>query len=215
MNLSIPQSFLLLTVPEKGSFSVLSSYENWLIASAILELILSDVADLSDEKIMIVRDLPPELSYLSGLYQFLMIYEGSLKNAVLSFGMEDLGRKQRQVLTGTFESLSALGLVTPQPKRRLGVKHTAYIPDLTARDQLVEELRATILEGDFNTDMVALTMLLDKSGDLRHFFTDYERKRFRQQFERWQQDPRFRSVAQAIDFVLQLLLLYIIVTANA
>lgn len=114
MNLSISQSFLLLTVPEKGSFSVLSSYENWLIASAILELILSDVADLSDEKIMIVRDLPPKLSYLSGLYQFLMIYEGSLKNAVLSFGMEDLGRKQRQVLTGTFESLSALGLVTPQ-----------------------------------------------------------------------------------------------------
>ena len=80
---------------------------------------------------------------------------------------------------------------------------------------MVEELRATILEGDFNTDMVALTMLLDKSGDLRHFFTDYERKRFRQQFERWQQDPRFGSVAQAIDFVLQLLLLYIIVTANA
>lgn len=214
MNLSIPQSFLMLVVPDKGTFPVLSSYENWLCASGILELVLHDVAEISGEKIRLKEELPEELTYLSDLYQFLKTYKGSLKNSVLSFGMEGMGKKQRELLERTFKSLAELGLVSPQEKSRLGVKHMAYVPDLMARDQLVEELRATILEGDFNSDMVALAMLLDKSGDLTQYFTDYERKRFKDNLESWKADPRFRSMAEAIDHVLQMLVFFAVITAS-
>ena len=49
---------------------------------------------------------------------------------------------------------------------------------------VIEKIRAELLEdGDVSEDVIALTVLLDKSGQLKEYFSKYEQKELKEKLE--------------------------------
>lgn len=86
-----------------------------------------------------------------------------------------------------------------------------YIPNESDVDAVVQSIRAELLEdGELSEDVVALTMLLNKSSDLKQYFSAYEKKDLKKRLKEIKNDPQNEMVQKAVDYVDSLLCLVIV-----
>ena len=87
---------------------------------------------------------------------------------------------------------------------------TAYIPEPNKLDSIIQNIRAEILkDGNLSEDIVALTALLNKSGDISKYFSAYEKKDLKNRLKEIKNNPQNEMIKKVTDYIETLLLMII------
>ena len=188
-NLSTTQQYFLCVLKKNGKISSLEMEKTTcLAASAIVELLMDNILTLDGKKLSVQAPLPEDKSYLRQVYYVVM--DGLI---------EDIG-----------ESLVNLGCVQKEKGGFMNGK-TLYIPNADDVDHIVQNIRAELLEeGEISEDIVVLTALLNKSGDLQRYFSSYEKQALKKRLEEIRENPQNELIRKATEYIDTLFLLFIV-----
>lgn len=176
-DLSITQEYMICTVNNKGALPAANPKVGvCLVVAGLLELQLENCISM-DDKVTVCAELPEHMSYLRPLYDVIrqgkpMKAQKILEAYVSSFTT----KKLNMLLDALTESLKAAGVVDPVKAGLFGNKE-GYAPKKEVITGIIEKIRAELLEdGELSEDVLALTVLLDKSGQIKEYFSKFEQK---------------------------------------
>lgn len=184
-SLSITQEYMVCAINGKGT---ISSYNQkavaCLIVSGLLEMQLSKCISISDKKISVCSELPEHMTYLEPLYN--VINQGKpmkVEKAVEAYTVAFTNKKLYALEDAVMESLKKANAVEPVKSGLLGNKDS-YAPKKDIVIGIIEKIRAELLEdGEISEDVIALTALMEKSGNLKDYFSKYEQKELKNKIE--------------------------------
>ncbi|MGI6006475.1 MAG: GOLPH3/VPS74 family protein [Ruminococcus sp.] len=211
-DLSLTQKYLLCTLNRKGKVSTFELEKIMCIAaSGVLELILDDIAVLKDKKVLIQKALPADKDYLRPVFAFIekkqpVKFEKVIENFSITFTDKNIN----ELIGCIGDSLAKAGCVKKERSGLFGGRDV-YLPDEKAVDGIIQCIRAEILEdGELSEDIVALTALLNKSGDLTRYFSAYEKKDLKKRLREIKENPMNREIQRAADCVEAMFLLLVV-----
>lgn len=211
-NLSVTQAYLLCTLKEKNRLAGYGMEKGMcLAAGSMLELLLDGVLAMDGERLTVIAPLPPEKDYLAQVYSFIQERQPvKMERVVENFSLQFTDRNIRALVERVGASLEAAGCARRDQGGLFGGK-TVYVPDAAALDTVVQTIRAELLEDGVPTeDIVALTLLLDRSGDLARYFSAYEKQDLKRRLKEMRKDPQNALIARVADYVEALLLVLIV-----
>lgn len=184
-DLSITQEYIICTVNEKGA---LPSYNQkaaaCLIVGGLLEMQLAKCISLNDKKVSVCAELPEHMAYLKPLYN--VINQGKpmkVEKAVEAYTITFTNKKLYELVDALMESLKEADVVEPVKAGFSGNKNS-YVPKKDVITRIIEKIRAELLEdGEISEDVIALTALMDKAGNLKDYFSKYEQKELKNRIE--------------------------------
>lgn len=184
-DLSITQEYMICTVNDKGA---LPGYNQkavaCLIVSGILEMQLEKCISLTDKKVSICAELPEHIAYLKPLYD--VINQGKPVKAekiVETYTITFTNKKLYELTDTLMDSLKQADVVEPVKAGLLGNKDS-YVPKKEVITRIIEKIRSELLEdGEISGDVIALTALMEKSGSLKDYFSNYEQKELKKKIE--------------------------------
>ena len=178
-DLSITQEYMICTVNNKGALPAANPKAGvCLVVGGLLELQLEQCISMDDKKVVTVcAELPERMFYLKPLYD--VIHQGKPMKAqkiVETYVSSFTSKKLNMLLDALMESLKAADVVEPVKAGLFGNKE-GYAPKKEVITGIIEKIRAELLEdGELSEDILALTILLDKSGQLKEYFSKFEQK---------------------------------------
>ena len=184
-DLSIAQEYMICTVNEKGA---IAGYNQkavaCLVVSGLLEMQLAKCISINDKKLNVCAELPEDMAYLKPLYN--VINQGKpikVAKAVESYTVAFTNKKLYELEDALMESLKEASVVEPVKAGVLGNKES-YAPKKDIVTGIIEKIRAELLEdGEISEDIIALTALMDKTGNLKDYFSKYEQKELKNKIE--------------------------------
>lgn len=184
-DLSITQEYMACTVNGKGTIS--SNNQKavvCLIVSGLLEMQLSKCISIRDKKISVCSELPEHMTYLESLYN--VINQGKpvkVEKAVEAYTVAFTNKKLYALEDAVMKSLKEADAVEPVKSGFLGNKDS-YAPKKEIVTGIIEKIRAELLEdGEISEDVIALTALMEKAGNLKEYFSKYEQKELKNKIE--------------------------------
>ena len=76
---------------------------------------------------------------------------------------------------------------------------------------MIQNIRAELLEeGELSEDIIALTALLDKSGELSRYFSAYEKKTLKARLKEIKENPQVEALQKVIEDIENLFMLMIV-----
>ena len=211
-NLSLSQEYLMCALNDKGKIPTFSLERIIAVAvSTVVELMMDDVIVLEGKKLTVKKALPAEKRYLSPVYDFIKKKERvGFKTVVEHFSFTLSSKNIDELFDSIGNSLVLAGCVQKEKSGMLGNKN-AYIPDLKTVDNIIQNIRAEILEeGELTEDIAALTAILDKTGALMKFFSAYEKKAVKQRLKEIKNNPENKEIAKVINYVEELMVVIIV-----
>lgn len=211
-NLSLTQEYLLCVLGDKGKIPTFGVEKILCIAaSGVVELLLDDIIELDGKKLSVKMDLPAQKSYLRSVFDFIEKKQPVKFEKVIEYFSITFTDKNINELIGRIgESLAEAGCVKKEKGGLFGNK-AVYIPNEKAVDAIIQNIRAEILEeGALSEDIVALTALLNKSGDLTKYFSAYEKKDLKRRLKEIKENPQNETIAKVTDCVDTLLMLIVV-----
>ena len=212
--LSLSQQYLLCTMKKNGALPALGMEKSvCLTASCVLELLLEDVLAFDGKHLTVKGPLPEGSAYLRPIWQVVEQKQPvKFEGVVELFALSLTDTRLKELLSGLGESLLAAGCVRREKGGLFGGRDL-YPPQAEAVDAVVQGIRAELLEeGPLSQDVVALTALLHKSGDLKKYFSSYEKDALRGRLKEIREQPQSEMVRRAIEYVDSLLMLVIVAT---
>ena len=184
-DLSIAQEYMICTVNEKGA---IAGYNQkavvCLVVSGLLEMQLAKCIALNDKKVSVCSELPENMTYLKPLYN--IINQGKpmkVEKVVETYTIAFTNKKLYELEDALMESLKEADVVEPAKAGLLGNKNS-YAPKKDIVTGIIEKIRAELLEdGEISEDVIALTALMDKAGNLKDYFSKYEQKELKDKIE--------------------------------
>lgn len=111
-------------------------------------------------------------------------------------------KKLYELLDPLMESLKEADVVEPVKAGLLGNKY-GYAPKKDVITAIIEKIRSELLEdGEISEDVIALTALMDKAGNLKDYFSKYEQKELKNKIKTIKQSEAgtlAKEMAQHID----------------
>lgn len=184
-SLSITQEYLICTVNEKGALSNHNQrVVTCLIVGGLLEMQLEKCISIKDKMVSVCAELPEDMVYLKSLYDVINQKKPvKVVKVVETYTMAFTNKKLNEFTDALMESLKEAGVVEPVKIGFLGNKDS-YIPQKSVVTGIVEKIRAELLEdGEVSEDVLALTALMEKSGNLKDYFSKYEQKELKNRYE--------------------------------
>jgi hypothetical protein len=203
---------MLCTIGEKGKYSSFDmEKQTCLVAGGILELLMDEIAVLEENKISVVAPLSPDQSYLQILYDQIQNKQPvKLERVVEAFSFSFSDKNLQALISGIGDALERSGCVQKEIGGLFG-KTILYVPDAKAKDTVIQNIRAELLEdGEISEDVVALTALLNKSGDLSRYFSSYEKKNVNARLKEIKNSAENQVVTQIVEYIETLFALIII-----
>ena len=184
-DLSLTQKYLICTVNEKGA---LPGYNQKMVAclivSGLLETQMAKCISISDKKITVCTELPEHMEYLTPLYN--VINQGKpikAEKAVETYTIAFTNKKLYELIDSLTKSLREADVVEPVKTGLLGNKD-GYAQKKEIVMGIIEKIRAELLEdGEISENVIALTALMDKAGNLKDYFSKYEQKELKGRIE--------------------------------
>lgn len=211
-NLSLSQEYLMCALNEKGKIPTFSIERVIAVAaSAVAELMMDDVIISDGKKLSVKKALPKDTRYLSPVYDFIE-KKGRVgfRTVVEHFSFTLSSKNIDELFDSIGESLVLAGCAKKEKGGMLGNK-SAYVPDKKAVDNIIQNIRAEILEdGELTEDIAALTALLDKTGELMRFFSAYEKKDVKKRLKEIKNNPENEEIAKVINYVEELMVVIIV-----
>lgn len=211
-NLSITQKYLLCVLNKRGRLPAFGIEKIiCLSAAGVMELLLDDILAFDGKKLTVHSFLPEEKEYLFPVYEVVKRKEPVKFESVVEYFSLALTDKHIHDLVDAIGcSLVQENCVQKEKGGFLGGTNV-YIPNERDVDRVVENIRAELLEdGELSEDIVALTILLNKSGDLQKFFSAYEKKDLKRRLKEIKENPQNEMVQKVVDYIESLLCLIIV-----
>lgn len=211
-DLSLTQKYLLCVLNSKGRISSFDFDKIMcMAASGVVELLLDDIVELDNKKLSVRRALPSEKDFLRSIYRYIekkqpVKFEKVVENYSITF----TDKNSSELISCIGDSLVQAGCVTKKKGGFFDGKDL-YLPDERAVDSIIQNIRAEILEdGEISEDMVALTALLGKSGQLTRYFSAYEKKDVKNKLKEIKEHPVNEEIRRVINYVDTLLMMVFI-----
>lgn len=212
-NLSLTQQYLLCVLNKNGKLPAFG-LEKTLCLSAVgvLELLMEDALSFDGKKLTVKSALPEEKAYLRPVYQAVERKQPvKFESIVEYFSLDFTDKHMNELIDSIGASLAKKGCVQREEKSGLFGGKDLYIPNEADVDAVVQSIRAELLEdGELSEDVVALTMLLNKSGDLKQYFSAYEKKDLKKRLKEIKNDPQNEMVQKAVDYIDSMLCLVVV-----
>ena len=211
-DLSLTQQYLLCTLNKNGKLPAFGLEKTLCLSAAgVLELLMDDVLAFDGKKLTVQTELPQEKAYLAPVYQVVERKQPVKFQAVVEyFSLTFTDKHMDELIDAIGTSLAQQGCVQKEKGGLLGGKDI-YLPNETDVDSVVQSIRAELLEdGELSEDIVALTVLLHKSGDLKKYFSDYEKKDLKKRLQEIKNSPQNEMVQKVVEYVDALLCLIIV-----
>ncbi len=204
-DLTISQGYLLCSLGDKGTISSLrAEVQVGLVASGVMDLLLEGCGTLQQKKFDVAGPLPGRLEPLSSLYEFLQEKPRILEDIASEYNFSFTDRRYNQLLQDLGRSLVTMGLAEERQGGLWGNK-TCYLPDPQGRDQVIQSLRAELLEaGELSDEAAALAVLLAKTGQLGQYFSKYERGAIKARIKELKHTSNNKIVQEMVDYITAL-----------
>lgn len=210
--LSLSQEYMMCALSDKGKIPAMRfDRVIALAAAAVAELLADDIIELDGKKLSTARQLPQDKEFLRLVYDHIKAKEPiNFKSVVDRYSVSFTGKNPNALFEAVCESLADAGCVK-KAARGIDGSRTAYIPDADALDCIIQNIRAEILEdGRLSEDIAALTALLDKTDDIKKFFSAYERKALKKRLKEIKSDPENEKTAKVINYIDELMTIMIV-----
>lgn len=184
-DLSITQEYLICTLNKKGALSSTNPKASvCMIIGGLLEMQMEKCISMEDKKVIVSAELPEHMSYLKPLYDVINQKKPmKAQKVVETYYASFTSKKLNMLLDALLDELKSADAVESVKTGLLGSKE-AFAPKKEAVISVIEKIRAELLEdGDVSEDVIALTVLLDKSGQLKEYFSKYEQKELKEKLE--------------------------------
>lgn len=184
-DLSITQEYMICTVNGKGAIPGYNQKAAaCLIVSGLLEMQLAKCISINDKKISVCAELPGHMAYLKPLYNVINQRKTmKVEKAVEAYTIAFTNKKLHELTDALMESLKESEVVEPVKAGLLGSKDS-YAPKKDIVTGIIEKIRAELLEdGEISEDVIALTALMEKAGNLKDYFSKYEQKELKSKIE--------------------------------
>lgn len=184
-DLSITQEYLICTLNKKGALpSTNPKASVCMIIGGLLEMQMEKCISMEDKKVIVSAELPEHMSYLKPLYDVINQKKPmKAQKVVETYYASFTSKKLNMLLDALLDELKSADAVESVKTGLLGSKE-AFAPKKEAVISVIEKIRAELLEdGDVSEDVIALTVLLDKSGQLKEYFSKYEQKELKEKLE--------------------------------
>jgi len=214
--LSLTQQYLLCVLNKNGKLPAFGLEKTLcLSAASILELLMEEALSFDGKKLTVQSPLPEEIAYLRPVYQVAERKQPvKFESIVEYFSLAFTDKHMNELIDSIGASLVQKGCVQREEKDGLLGRKDLYIPSETDVDSVVQSIRAELLEdGELSEDIVALAMLLNKSGDLKQYFSAYEKKDLKKRLKEIKNDPQNEMVQKAVEYVDSLLCLVVVATS--
>lgn len=200
-DLTLTQEYLICTVNKKGALPGYSQEAAaCLVISGLLELEMEGCISIVNKKISRHGKLPEKLNSLKPLYSLVDKKKPvKLQKIIDKYIISYTDKKIRTLMNSVLSPLKEDGTVTPVITGLI-IKKERYIPTKEILDQVVEKIRAELLEkGPLTEDIVALTVLLNKAGRLKHYFSKHEQKELKARLAEIKNSEVEKSVRDALN----------------
>lgn len=177
--LSLTQQYLLCVLNKNGKIPAFGLEKTLcLSAASVLELLMENVFSFDGQKLTVQSSLPEEKAYLSPVYQVVERKQPiKFESIVEYFSLSFTDKHMNELIDSIGDSVAQKDCVQREEKSGGFGGKDVYIPNGADVDSVVQSIRAELLEdGALSEDVVVLTMLLHKSGDLQKYFSAYEKK---------------------------------------
>ena len=184
-DLSITQEYLICTLNKKGALPSANPKAGiCMIIGGLLEMQMEKCISMEDKKVIVSAELPEHMSYLKPLYDVINQKKPmKAQKVVETYYASFTSKKLNMLLDALLDELKSADAVESVKTGLLGSKE-AFAPKKEAVISVIEKIRAELLEdGDVSEDVIALTVLLDKSGQLKEYFSKYEQKELKEKLE--------------------------------
>lgn len=211
-NLSLTQQYMLCVLNKNGNFPAFGIEKPLCMsAAAVLELLMEDIIAFDGKKLTVMTLLPEDKSYLRPVYEVVERKQPIKFEAVVEYFSFTLSDKHmNELIDAIGTALEHKGCVQKEKGGFLRGKDV-YIPNEADVDSVVQSIRAELLEdGELCEDVVALTVLLNKSGDLKKYFSAYEKKDLKKRLKEIKNTPQNEMVQKVVDYIDSLLCLIIV-----
>lgn len=199
--MNVTQEYYLCAINEKGTLSSLNTYVIvCLVASGLLELKLYDCICIEYSTVSVKASLPNECSYLSPLYEYIKSGQSRKINKIIE-SYTSTGKKINELINSIERSFTdedmfnvvSVGIMKKKEK---------LVPTLKTKTNIVQKIRAELLDDGNITDEVAiLTVLLDRAGFLKIYFSKFERKNIKEKIKKLLESPYGKIVKQMMEYV--------------
>ncbi len=212
-DLSLTQEYLLCVLRGKGKLSTYSIEKGMCLTGAcVLELLMDGIITREEkDKLSVRTSLPDRKSYLRPVYSYIeqkqpVKFRKIMERNSVTFTDQNVN----EMVDAVGKSLVDAGCATEEKGGLFGGK-TIYVPDEKALDHVIQNIRAELLEeGELSEDIIALTALLDKSGELSRYFSAYEKKTLEARLKEIKENPQVEALQKVIEDIENLFMLMIV-----
>ena len=211
-DLSLTQEYLLCVLGNKGKVSSFSIEKGMCLAAAgLLELLMDRVVRLDNEKLSVEKALPEEKKYLRSIFYFIDQKQPvNFKKVVEYYTITFTDKNINELIDDVGSSLAVCGCAKEEKGGLFGGK-THYIPDKEAMDGVIQNIRAELLEdGEISEDIVALAALLDKSGQIKKYFSAYEKDDLKKRLKEIKDNPQNEMIKAVSDYIETLFVMLVV-----
>lgn len=212
-DLSISQSYLLCVLNEKGKLPSLSTdIPICLLAGGLIDLIYGKSVTVGeDKKLRITGDLDWENQHLTSLYSFIKESKPmKLETLATEYGFSFTDKRLKLLIKDIGMSLVSLGYATTESGGLLG-KTPYFIADKKIVDNIIQRIRAELLEnGALSDNIIALTSLMEKSNQIKSFFSKYENDQLKQRLKEIKDSDAHKIVKEMLDYITTMITLIVV-----
>lgn len=202
-NLSICQKYLICALNQKGKLSSLDEYRQaCMVASVLVDMKLADCIELENKKIKIKHTLPPELEYLSPAFAILEENDPIKQRAFMEIYLESLSEKKyNELFDAIGGTLVSAGVATFQKRKKLESRNR-YIVAPETINRIVDDIRKELLGNDrITSDIVTLTVLMDKGNVLKQYFSKHEQKQIKATLKSFSETQEGKHIKHLITYM--------------
>lgn len=202
-DLSITQQYFICAVNRKGTLSEFHTEKLvCFIAAGLLEMQLDACISIDKKLVRVTGDLPAGKGCLKPLYDFINQPQAVKIEKILEAYSFSISNKR---LYGLIQSVGAslVGMgIAEEAKAGIFGNKTSYTPKTEAINSVVDMMRAEFFEdGEISQEAAALAILLEKSNNLKPYFSDFERKEMKPKLKRLLDTPDGRIVKSMVEYI--------------
>lgn len=202
--LSITQEFFLCSLNKKGKLPIFGNEVLvCILAGGLIELMIKKCIKIDEKNaVSAMGNLDKNLTYLKSLFEWIseskqIKIEKIAQEYVLSFVGKRLNLLKNEIGTSLVEA----GFVTIKKGGIFGNK-TYFVPNQDEVDKIVQKIRAELLEeGKVSDETVALVSLLQKSHQIKKYFSKYESEKLETRLKEIKETQSNKLVKRMVDYI--------------
>lgn len=203
-DLSISQEYVLCSLNEKGKFPALSTeIPVCVLAGGLIELLASNCIQIDEKnKVCVIGNLSEKQFHLKSLFDWLNTSKPmKIEKITQEYSLTFTDKRLNALVTDIGNSLADRGCVTSRKGGIFGNKFY-FIPNPDEVDKVIQKIRAELLEnGTISDETVALVSLLEKSHQIKKYFSKYESEQLKARLKEIKEAPSNQLVKQMVDYV--------------